>query len=250
MNNIKGKVAIITGASSGIGKALAIKLGEMGARLVLAARREERLAELAEAVKAAGGVAVYKATDVADKQQVAELAEFAVSSYGRIDVLVNNAGVMPASFIVKNCTDEWDRLIDINIKGVLYNIGAVLPIMREQGMGHIVNVSSNAAHTEISPYSTVYCMTKHAVRLLTSGLRQEEAIAGSGIRVTEVAPGMIDTELVQTVVEPEMKAIADQLFSDKSKMLTPSQMADAIVYAINSPEEVTVASIVVQPTKA
>lgn|GEM_PF-2996285 len=126
-----------------------------------------------------------------------------------------NAGIMPASFLVKNCTDEWDRIIDINIKG--------------------------------SPYSTVYCMTKHAVKNISSGLRQEEAIAGSKIRVTDIGPGMVDTELVSTIIEPEMKAVADQLFSDKSKMITPEQIADAVIYSIEQPEHTMVTSVVIQP---
>ncbi len=247
MNYIENKVVIITGASSGIGKAIALSLSSNKAKLVLAARREERLLELANCIKTAGGEVVYKVTDISDKDQVAKLADFAMKTYGRVDVLINNAGVMPASFLVKNCTDEWDRLIDINIKGVLYNIGAVLPIMREQKGGHIINISSNAAYTEISPYSTVYCMTKHAVKNISAGLRQEEAIAGSGIKVTDIGPGMIDTELVSTIVEPEMKAVADQLFSDKSKMISADRIAEAVVYAMNQPENVAVANVVVQP---
>lgn len=129
---------------------------------------------------------------------------------------MNNAGIMPASFLVKNCTDEWDRIIDINIKGILYNIGAMLPHMREQNSGHIINISSNAAYTEISLYSTVYCMTKHAVKNISNGLRQEEAVA-------------------------------DQLFSDKSKMITPEQIADAVIYSIEQPEHTMVTSVVIQP---
>ena len=243
MNNIEGKVVIITGASSGIGEATAKKLGNLGAKIVLAARRKERLEVLKKQLEQNG----YKVTDVADKKQVAELVEYAISKFGRIDVLVNNAGIMPASFLVKNCTDEWDRIIDINIKGILYNIGAVLPHMREQNSGHIINISSNAAYTEISPYSTVYCMTKHAVKNISSGLRQEEAIAGSKIRVTDIGPGMVDTELVSTIIEPEMKAVADQLFSDKSKMITPEQIADAVIYSIEQPEHTMVTSVVIQP---
>lgn len=247
MNYIKDKVVIITGASSGIGKAIAGSLTAEGAKLVLAARREDRLIELVDTIKKSGGEATYKVTNVSDKKQVKALAKYAIEKFGRIDVLINNAGVMPASFLVKNCTDEWDRLIDINIKGVLYNIGAVLPKMREQKSGHIINISSNAAYTEISPYSTVYCMTKHAVRNISSGLRQEESIAGSGIKITDIGPGMVDTELVSTIVEPEMKAVADQLFNDKSKMITPDQIAEAVVYALNQPEHTMIASVVVQP---
>lgn len=247
MNYIENKVVIITGASSGIGRAIALGLGEKGAKLVLAARGKDKLDKITEEVKAAGAEAVSIPTDVSNKDDVKALADFAVKTYGRIDVLINNAGVMPASFLVKNQTQEWDQLIDINIKGVLYNIGAVLPIMRGQGSGQIINISSNAAYTEISPYSTVYCMTKHAVKNISSGLRQEEALAGSHIKVTDVGPGMVDTNLTSTIVEPEMKAVADQIFGDKSKMITPDNLAKAVAYAIDQPENVAVANVVVQP---
>lgn len=249
-NNIKNKVIIITGASSGIGEVLAKKLGEQGGKLVLAARRANRLEELVKAIRENGGTAVYHITDVRDKNQVKELKDFTLQSFGRIDVLVNNAGVMPTSFLENNATDEWDRLIDINIKGVLYCIGAVLHQMREQKSGHIVNVSSNAAYDAINPYSTVYNMTKHAVRNISEGLRAEEAMKGSNIRVTEICHGSIDTELINTVVDPEMQEVAKMLFSDKTKMLTAEEMADAIVFAINEPENVLIRTLVVQPTKA
>ncbi len=249
-NNMQDKVVVLTGASSGIGKSLAEKLAQMGAKLVLAARREERLIELQQEIREAGGEAVYQVTDVSKKEQVSALMEFALQTFGKIDVLVNNAGVMPTSFLEKNAVDEWDRLIDINIKGVLYCIGAVLPYMRERETGHIVNVSSNAAYDAINPYSTVYSMTKHAVRNISEGLRAEEAMKGSHIRVTEVCPGSIETELVNTVVDPEMREVAKMLFSDKTKMLTADEMADAIVFAMNEPENILVRTIVVQPTKA
>lgn len=247
-NNIKDKVIIITGASSGIGCSLAKKLGELGVKLVLAARREDRLIELQQCIKENGGNAVYYVTDVSKKEQVAALTEFALNTFGCIDVLINNAGVMPTSFIENNATDEWDRLIDINIKGVLYCIGSVLPHMRKRQTGHIINVSSNAAYDAVSPYSTVYSMTKQAVRAISEGLRAEEALKGSHIRITEICPGSIDTELVNTVTDPQMREVAKQLFSDKSKMLTADEMANAIVFAINEPENVLIRTLVVQPT--
>lgn len=247
MDRISGKVVVITGASSGIGRAIAMELGGRGARLVLAARGKERLDGVATEVRLLGADVTAVPTDVSDKEEVRALADRAMEVYGRIDVLVNNAGIMPASFLVKDRTEEWDQLIDINIKGVLYCIGAVLPIMRAQGSGQIVNVSSDAAYTEISPYSTVYCMTKHAVRNISSGLRQEEALAGSRIKVTDVGPGMVDTNLTSTITEPEMRAVADQIFGDRSRMITPDDIARAVSYAIDQPENVNVANIVVQP---
>lgn len=249
-NNIKDKVIIITGASSGIGCSLAQKLGEQGAKLVLAARREDRLIELQQRIKNIGGNVVYHVTDVSKKEQVSALIEFALNTFGCVDVLINNAGIMPTSFLENNATDEWDRLIDINIKGVLYCIGSVLPHMRERQKGHIVNVSSNAAYDAVSPYSTVYSMTKQAVRAISEGLRAEETIKGSHVRITEICPGSIDTELVNTVTDPQMREVAKQLFSDKTKMLTADEMADAIVFAINEPENILIRTLIVQPTNA
>lgn len=247
-NHIAGKVVVITGASSGLGAALARRLSERGARLVLAARRSDRIEELARTLNADGGEAVAQATDVSDKNQVAALVETALARFGRIDVLVNNAAIMPASSFAKNDTEEWDRLIDINIKGVLYCIGAVLSHMRERGSGHIINVSSVAAHHDTGAQASVYAMTKHAVRELSKGLAAEEAMVGSGVKVTEMAPGMIDTDLKYTVTDPEMRKIALEAYASGAPMLSPEDMARGIVYAIDQPEHVAITSIVVEPT--
>lgn len=196
-DNITGKIVVITGASSGLGAALACQLADRGARLVLGTRREDRLTDLAQSIRETGGEAITRRVDVSKnkKEQVAELAQAALKDFGRIDVWVNNAAIMPASFLVQNDTDEWDALIDINIKGVLYGIGAVLPHMHERNSGHIINVSSVAAHASTGAIASVYSMTKHAVRLLTDSLRAEETMMGSRVRITEMAPGAIDSDL-------------------------------------------------------
>lgn len=186
MSNLQNKVILVTGASSGIGKAIAEKAAEHGAKIVLAARREEKLKEIANGIKERGGEAIYKTTDVSKKQQVVDLIEFAIQSYGQIDILVNNAGIMPSGFLDLEKSDEWDSLIDINIKGVLYNIGAVLPYMHQRKSGHIINVSSVVGYETASPYAIVYSMAKHAVKNISKGLRQQEAILQSGIKVTDV----------------------------------------------------------------
>lgn len=250
MGNLTGKVVVITGASSGIGQAVAKMAAEHGAKLVLAARREERLRELAETIKAAGGEAVYKVTDVSKKEQVIELTDFAISSFGQIDVLVNNAGIMPSGFLDIEKSDEWDALIDINIKGVLYNIGAVLPHMRARKTGHIINVSSVAAYETASPYAIVYSMAKHAVKNISEGLRQQEAILQTGIRVTDVGPGTIDTDLKYTITDPQMRAAAMQQYSDPEKMLQPEEMALAIITAMEMPEKIAFNTMVVRPVNS
>ena len=250
MGNLTGKVVIVTGASSGIGQAVAKMAAEHGAKLVLAARREERLRELAETIKVAGGEAVYKVTDVSKKEQVMELTDFAISSFGQIDVLVNNAGIMPSGFLDIEKSDEWDALIDINIKGVLYNIGAVLPHMRARKTGHIINVSSVAGYETASPYAIVYSMAKHAVKNISEGLRQQEAILQTGIRVTDVGPGTIDTDLKYTITDPQMRAAAMQQYSDPEKMLQPEEMALVIITAMEMPEKIAFNTMVVRPVNS
>ena len=248
MSNLSEKVVIITGASSGIGSAIAKQLGNKGAKVVLAARRKDKLITLVDEIKNAGGEASYKVTDVRNKQQVLELVAHTIEKYGKIDVLVNNAGIMPSGFLNIEQSEEWDSLIDINIKGVLYNIGAVLPHMRERRCGHIINVSSIAGYDMTSPYAIVYSMTKHAVRNISEGLRQQEAIFQSNIRVTDVGPGTIDTDLKYTITDPQMREAAMQQYSDKSKMLTADELAATVVYAIELPENIAVNTLVVRPS--
>lgn len=247
MSNLQNKVILVTGASSGIGKAIAEKAAEHGAKIVLAARREEKLKEIANGIKERGGEAIYKTTDVSQKQQVVDLMKFAIQNYGQIDILVNNAGIMPSGFLDLEKSDEWDSLIDINIKGVLYNIGAVLPYMRQRKSGHIINVSSVAGYETASPYAIVYSMAKHAVKNISEGLRQQEAILQSGIKVTDVGPGTIDTDLKYTITDPQMREAAMQQYSDSEKMLTPEEMAQAVISIMELPEKISVNTFVVRP---
>lgn len=243
MENLKSKVIIITGASSGIGEAAAKLLAQNGAKVVLAARRVERLQAIVNEIERSGGEAVYIQTDVASLEDMQKLAQFALQHYGRIDVLVNNAGIMPASQLQELKVHEWDQMVDVNIKGVLYGIAAVLPAMREQHSGHIINLSSVAGYT-VSPTSAVYSATKFAVRAITEGLRQEESPA-SHIRSTIISPGMTDTELTHTISNPELKAMANQM---NSMAISPYSIARAIAYAINEPDDVGVNEMVIRPT--
>lgn len=242
MSEINGKVVIITGASSGLGKATALRLAKGGAKLVLAARREERLVELRDAIIEQGGDAIYQVTDVTDRAQVESLAKAAKEAYGRIDVLVNNAGLMPLSPLDELKVDEWDQMVDVNIKGVLYGIAAVLPTMREQHVGHIINLSSIAGH-KVFPSSAVYSATKYAVRALSEGLRQE----GDGeIRSTNISPGAVATELTSTISDPDTAKNVDEMYE---MAIDPDAIARAIAYAIEQPADVDVNEIIIRPTK-
>ncbi|MCW3791582.1 SDR family oxidoreductase [Paenibacillus sp. LS1] len=244
MSNIQDKVVIITGASSGIGEATAKELAAKGAKLVLAARREERLKEIQDVITQSGGQVIYKATDVTSLEQMNELAAYALKEFGKIDVLVNNAGIMPQAFLAKNKVDEWNQMIDVNIKGVLYAIAAVTPHMRERKSGHVINLSSVAGHN-IYPGGTVYCGTKHAVRAISEGLRQEEAMSGTNIRVTNISPGAVDSELLETTSDTEMKAGLDEFY----KTAIPAEsIARAISFAIEQPADVGINEMIIRPT--
>ncbi|WP_339060793.1 SDR family oxidoreductase [Tepidibacillus marianensis] len=244
MSNIQDKVVIITGASSGIGETTAKELASKGAKLVLAARRENRLKEVQKAIQQNGGQAIYKVTDVTSKEQMEELAQYALKEFGKIDVLVNNAGIMPQAFMAKNKVDEWDNMIDVNIRGVLYAIAAVTPHMRERETGHVINLSSVAGHN-IYPGGTVYCGTKFAVRAISEGLRQEEAMSGTNIRVTNVSPGAISSELLETTSDPEMKAGLEDFYK---VAIDADSIARAIAYAIEQPADVGINEVIVRPT--
>lgn len=243
MDKRSSKVIIITGASSGIGEAVARLLASQGHKLILAARRLERLQTLTGEIVQAGGEAEYQSCDVTSAVEMKQLAGFALERYGRIDVLVNNAGVMPVSMLHELKVDEWDQMLDVNIKGVLYGIAAVLPTMRVQQSGHIINLSSVAGYS-VSPTSAVYSATKYAVRAISEGLRQEESPA-SRIRSTIISPGMTDTELTHTISSPGLRAMADQM---NSMAISPASIARAIAYAINEPEDTSVNEIVIRPT--
>ncbi|WP_340373602.1 SDR family oxidoreductase [Peribacillus sp. FSL E2-0218] len=244
MSTIQDKVVIITGASSGIGEATAKDLTSKGAKLVLAARREDRLKALHEEILKSGGQAIYKVTDVTSHEQMEELAEYALKEYGKIDVLVNNAGVMPQAFLFNKKVDEWDKMIDVNIKGVLYAIAAVLPSMRERKSGHIINLSSVAGHN-VYPGGTVYCGTKHAVRAISEGLRQEEAMSGTNLRVTNVSPGAVSSELLTTTTDPEMKAGLDEFYKTA---IDAEIIARTIAFAIEQPSDVAINEMIIRPT--
>jgi NADP-dependent 3-hydroxy acid dehydrogenase YdfG len=244
MSNIQDKVVIITGASSGIGEATAKELASKGAKLVLAARREDRLKALQEEILKNGGQATYKVTDVTSHKQMEELAAYALEEFGKIDVLINNAGIMPQAFIANKKIDEWDKMIDVNIKGVLYAIAAVLPSMRERKLGHIINLSSVAGHN-IYPGGTVYCGTKHAVRAISEGLRQEEAISGTNIRVTNISPGAVSSELLETTTDPAMKAGLDEFYKIA---IDADSIARAIAFAIEQPANVAINEMIIRPT--
>ncbi|AHC18618.1 SDR family oxidoreductase [Paenibacillus sp. FSL M7-0802] len=242
MSNIQDKVVIITGASSGIGEATAKELASKGAKLVLAARREARLQKLQEAIQNNGGQAVYKVTDVSSHEQMEELADYALKEFGKIDVMVNNAGVMPLSPVHEKKIKVWDLMVDVNIKGVLYGIAAVLPTMRERREGHIINVSSIAGHL-VFPASSVYSGTKFAVRAITEGLRREECI--NNIRTTIVSPGSIDTELTAAISNSELKTAINE---DMRIAIEPSNIARAIAFAIEQPADVAINEMIIRPT--
>lgn len=242
MNNVKDKVVVITGASSGIGEETVNLLSENGAKLVLGARRLDRLEKIQQ--KVGHDSVSIKKTDVTKPDEVNALIETAYNDFGRIDVLINNAGLMPQSFLEKNKQDEWNQMIDVNIKGVLYGIGAVLPYMRKQKSGHIINLASVAGHV-VFPGSAVYCGTKYAVRAITDGLRQEEAIVGSNIRTTILSPGAVSTELTDHISDKDMKQDIDELYKNAIK---PDAIARAINYAINEPEESSVNEFIIRPS--
>lgn len=237
------KTAIITGASSGIGQAAAKELANKGFSVMLAARREERLVELKKEIEDAGGRAAYKVTDVTSAEEMKKLAEATIEQFGQIDVLLNNAGLMPLSFMNKLKIDEWDRMVDVNIKGVLYGIAAVLPHMEERKEGHIINVSSVAGH-DVTKGSAVYSGTKFAVRAITEGLRQELDPA-MNIRATIVSPGAVATELTETITDKDILSA----FSNGPSMefLQAEDIARAIGYAVEQPAHVDVNEILIRP---
>ncbi|MCG6138497.1 MAG: SDR family oxidoreductase [Nostoc sp. LLA-1] len=242
MSAIENKVVIITGASSGLGEATAKRLATSGAKLMLAARREDRLKELVAAIDKSGGTAIYRVTDVVDRAQVEALAKETLSTYGRIDVLINNAGLMPLSPLDQVKVEEWDRMIDVNIKGVLYGIAAVLPIMRQQKSGHVINLSSVAGH-KVFAGSAVYCATKYAVRAISEGLRLE---SNGEIRSTNISPGAVATELTTTISDEDTAARMNEVYTIA---IDADAIARAIAYAIEQPDDVDVNEIIIRPTR-
>ena len=240
MSDMSSKVVLVTGASSGIGEAAARELARAGAKLLLGARRTDRLERLVEEISADRGTAEYRALDVTSREDVAAFAAFAEERFGRVDVLVNNAGVMPLSPLAALKVEEWNRMIDVNIRGVLNGIAAALPRFVAQGSGHFVNVASIGAH-RVVPTGAVYCATKFAVWAITDGLRQEH----QNIRATIISPGVVETELGSDITDPVAAAALEQF---RKASLQPDAIARAIRFAIEQPEEVDVSELIVRPT--
>jgi NADP-dependent 3-hydroxy acid dehydrogenase YdfG len=241
-SRIKDKVVAITGASSGIGQATALLLAERGAKLVLGARRSDRLEALADRIAAAGGQAAYTPTDVKRRADLSNLVKLACERYGKLDVLINNAGVAPISLLDDLRVEDWEEMIDVNIKGLLYGIAAALPVFRKQGFGHFVNTASTAGLIT-KPTMSVYSGTKFAVRAISEGLRQE---AGDKLRVTIISPGFVKTDLGDSMTNPEVKA---QILGAMDKMaISPDAIARAIAFAIDQPADVDVGEMVIRPT--
>ncbi|MEZ2440555.1 SDR family oxidoreductase [Chitinophaga sp. RCC_12] len=241
-NNIKGKVVAITGASSGIGEATAIMLAAQGAKVVLGARRKDRLEDLVGRIKAAGGEAVYSVTDIKHRDDLVQLVHVASVTFGRLDVIVNNAGIARLSRVDDVQVSDWEEMIDVNLKGTLYGIAAALPIFLKQGFGHIINIISTSG-IKIVPLQGVYAGTKNAVRTITEALRQES----NGLyRVTGISPGFVNTELTDHIKDEAARLAVKEKAAQIA--ITPDAIAAAVIYAISQPGNVEVGDIVVRPS--
>jgi NADP-dependent 3-hydroxy acid dehydrogenase YdfG len=236
------KVVLITGASSGIGEGIARELAAAGTTLMLGARRTDRLDALADELRQGGTNVATRRLDVTDRADVAAFADAGRAAFGRVDAIVNNAGIMPLSPLASLKVDEWDRMIDVNVKGVLYGIAAVLPEMTARGSGHVVNIASIGA-LAVSPTAAVYCATKFAVRAISDGLRQEH----QDIRVTCIHPGVVESELASTITD---KAAAELMETYRSIALKPDAIGRAVRFALEQPEDVDVSEIVVRPLRS
>lgn len=240
------KTAIITGASSGIGEATAKALAQNGFNVCLIARREELLLNLKEKLEAEGYTAMTCKADITDRNKVKNAANQVLEQWGQIDILVNNAGIMPLSFMKNLHEDEWEQMIDVNIKGTLNGISAVLPTMIDQKRGHIINVSS-VAGIKVMPSAAVYCGTKFAIEAITEGLRQELAVS-HGIRTTVIRPGAIATNLMDTITDHDVRTFIEQEAFGDFSFIPPELVANAIVFAANQPQEVSINEVLVRPT--
>lgn len=243
MSILSKKVAIVTGASSGIGEAIALELGRRHVQVVCAARRINRLDDLAAKIKDAGGHAIAVQCDVTDRDDFAKLVHITKETFGSVDILINNAGVMPLSFMEKGKIDEWDMMVRVNINGVLNGVHAVLPHMLEAGGGHIINVSSIAGK-KVIPGGAVYCGTKHFVHALSEGLRME--LSGKNIRVTTVAPGFVVTELTNHITDEDV--LERFKAYDDITPLSPEDIACCTIYALETPPHVAINEVVIRPT--
>ncbi|PSL33344.1 SDR family oxidoreductase [Chitinophaga ginsengisoli] len=239
--DIKGKVVAITGASSGIGKAIALLLAREGAKVVLGARRAELLEELAADIRKDGGEVAYTVADVKQKDDLLRLVKLARDQYGRLDVMINNAGIAQLSRIDELDIDGWEEMIDVNLKGVLYGIAAGIPVFREQGEGHIINIISTSG-IKIVPLQGVYAGTKNAVRTISEALRQE---SNGWLRVTGISPGFVQTDFVNNLKNEQMKAAALEKMSAIG--ISPDDIANAVAFAIGQPARVDVGDIVIRP---
>ncbi|MER7930764.1 MULTISPECIES: SDR family oxidoreductase [unclassified Streptomyces] len=243
MSGISGKIVALTGASSGIGEATALLLAERGAKVVLGARRTDRLDALVETIRGRGGDAVSVRTDVTRREDLVGLTEFAVSAFGRLDVLVNNAGISKIGPVQDLDVDAWDAMIDVNLRGVLHGTAAALPLFRSQGHGHMVTIISTAG-IKIVPTMAVYAATKNAVRTFLEGLRQEST--EGWLRLTSVSPGYVQTELADSIDDPEVRR--DVQANAAKFAITPDAIARAVAFAVEEPGDVEVGDIVVRPT--
>jgi NADP-dependent 3-hydroxy acid dehydrogenase YdfG len=239
---IMGKVVVITGASSGIGRATAKHLADRGAFVVLGARRQDELAAVVDEITAAGGKAVHKMTDVRHRSQLEALVALAVEQGGKLDVMVNNAGIGPISRFDALRVEDWDAMIDVNLRGTLYGIAAALPVFQREQSGHIINIVSTAG-LKILPTMGVYAATKNAVRTISEALRQE---AGPHLRVTEISPGMISTNFGDSVTDPGVREAIGKRIANVA--ISPDSIARGVAYAIEQPADVDVGSIVIRPT--
>lgn len=243
MENIEGKVVAITGASTGIGRAIAIALAKNGARVVLGARRTELLQQLVEEVKSTGGEAAFVQIDVKIKADLVKLVNTAVEQYGKLDVVVNNAGISQLSRIEDLDIEGWEEMIDINLKGVLYGMAAAIPIFKQQRSGHIVNIISTSG-IKIVPMQGVYAGTKNAIRTIAEAFRQE---SDGNMRITGISPGFVKTDFASNIKNEEMKATIQKGMDQIA--INPSAIADAVVYAVSQPDDVEVGDIVIRPSK-
>jgi NADP-dependent 3-hydroxy acid dehydrogenase YdfG len=241
---IKNKVAIITGASSGIGFATALALSKAGAKVAIGARRTDLLSELEKKIKENGGEVYSQKLDVTKKNECSSFVDNVLKKWGTVDILVNNAGLMPLSFFKNLKIDEWDQMIDVNIRGVLYCTGAVITHMLENKSGHIINISSVAGRI-VFPAGSVYCATKHAITAFSEGLRQELSVR-KNIRVTCIEPGVVATELTNTITDESLQGFVEN--AKKMESLQAKDIANAIVYAVESPNHVNVNEILIRPT--
>lgn len=240
--SIQGKIVLVTGASSGIGEATARELAARGATVILGARRTDRLEKLVAELRAQGATAEFQALDVTKRDSVADIVRFTRERFGKLDVIVNNAGVMPLSPLDALKVDEWEQMVDVNIKGVLYGIAAALPVFAQQGYGHVINTSSIAAYRSI-PTGAVYCATKAAVNFITEGLRQEN----NYVRTTIISPGVTESELAHTITHDATAKFIDEY---RKNSIPADAIARAIAFAIEQPDGVDVNEIVVRPTAA